>query len=283
MSTRAVDLIGVPAARTPSAAGLMFTPRYAGESVGSTSGEYSPWHAHPFGQLITARRGSLIIGTRNRVLLLSPAMVLWIPPDAQHWMRSQAPNEMLFVDVTGPEAAALGDRCRVLAMTPILQALMAATLPGAAGRLSEAHRQALFDLLRFEICNADDMPLSVQLPEDRRIRPLADAALKAPDTIRDVSAWIASAPASRKTVERLFVNETGMTPSRWLRHVRLLHAVVRLSSGEKVGNVALDLGYGSSSAFTFMFRQTLGLSPRAFATVRVSPDTVVASSPLVPA
>ncbi|MFN4101501.1 MAG: helix-turn-helix domain-containing protein [Pararhodobacter sp.] len=55
-----------------------------------------------------------------------------------------------------------------------------------------------------------------------------------------------------------------MPPSRWLRQVRILHAVYQLAAGEKVSTVALNAGYESSSAFSYMFRQAIGLSPSFF-------------------
>ena len=76
--------------------------------------------------------------------------------------------------------------------------------------------------------------------------------------------WLADVPASRKTIERLFVAETGMPPSRWLRTARLLHAISKLAAGEKVSAVAFDLGYASASAFSFMFRRLVGRSPSDF-------------------
>lgn len=239
-------------------------PRYLGEVVRSVAGEHSDWHSHGFGQLISARSGSLYIGTSKRVLLLSPAMALWIPPNATHWMRSGANNEMLYVDVNKTEAMALGSRCRVMAMTPLMSALMAATLPAPTRHRQPGYDRALHDLLRHEIISADDVPLSIVMPEDKRIRFLAQKALDDPGAILSISAWLGEAPASRKTVERLFAGETGMTPSRWLRHARLLHAVILLAAGEKVSTVALDMGYETSSAFSYMFRRTLGMNPRNF-------------------
>ena len=49
---------------------------------------------------------------------------------------------------------------------------------------------------------------------------------------------------------------------RWLRHARILHAIPRLAAGDKVSSVAFDMGYASSSAFSYMFRRALGRSPR---------------------
>jgi len=102
------------------------------------------------------------------------------------------------------------------------------------------------------------------MPQDHRIAEIAEAALDDPGVIESVDTWLASAPASRKTIERLFVAETGMPPSQWLRHARVLHAISRLAAGEKVSSVAFDMGYSSSSAFSYMFRQTLGRSPSEF-------------------
>jgi AraC-like DNA-binding protein len=239
-------------------------PRFLGEVVASASGESHDWHSHGFGQLILALSGSMYVGTANRVHLMSPAMAVWIPPDAEHWMRTSRKNEMLYVDVNRDEAGTLGHSCRVMAMTPLLNALMLATLPAEIARCSDAHAQALHDLLRQEIISARDIPLSLVLPTDRRIRGLAQKALDDPAAIHSAETWLTGAAASRKTIERCFIAETGMTPTRWLRQARILHAVSRLAVGEKVTSVALDLGYDSPSAFSFMFRRDFGMSPSDF-------------------
>ncbi|TCQ01798.1 AraC-like DNA-binding protein [Rhizobium sp. PP-F2F-G36] len=239
-------------------------PRYLGEAISPASGESSDWHTHEFGQLVLAASGSMYAGTRNRVLLLSPAMVVWIPPDVEHWNRYGSNNDMLYVDVNRDEAGTLGAESRIMAMTPLLNALMAATLPENLSRRASRHIVALHDLLREELIAAKDVSLSIIMPHDRRIRRFAEAALDDPGRVESVDVWLADAAASRKTIERLFIAETGMPPSRWLRQARILHAVSRLAAGEKVSSVAFCLGYESSSAFSYMFRSILGMSPSDF-------------------
>lgn len=239
-------------------------PRYCGETIRPASGESYDWHTHDFGQLILAACGSMYVGTPNRVLLLSPAMAIWIPPGVEHWMRYGSNNEMVYVDVSRQEAGRLGMECRIMAMTPLLNALLCATLPENAMNRADRHDRALHDLLRHELVAARQVPLSLVMPKDRRIRDLTEAALDDPGMIDSVDAWLAEAAASRKTIERLFIAETGIPPSRWLRHARLLHAISRLAAGEKVSSVAFAMGYESSSAFSYMFRRALGASPRDF-------------------
>ena len=46
-------------------------------------------------------------------------------------------------------------------------------------------------------------------------------------------------------MQRLFLRHTGMTFGRWRQRARLLAAMERLARGERVLDVALDLGYES--------------------------------------
>ena len=239
-------------------------PRYLGETIRPRSGESYDWHTHDFGQLISAASGSMYVGTPGRVLLLSPAMAVWIPPDVEHWMRYGSNNEMRYVDVWQDEAEKIGAECRVMAMTPLLSALISETMPDNGTGRANDHNDALHDLLRHELVAAPDVPLSIAMPQDHRIRTFAEAALEDPGGVESVDSWLAQAPASRKTIERLFVTETGMPPARWLRHARVLHAISRLAAGEKVSSVAFDMGYASSSAFSYTFRRILGRSPTDF-------------------
>jgi AraC-like DNA-binding protein/quercetin dioxygenase-like cupin family protein len=239
-------------------------PRYLGEMISQRANENNGWHTHEFGQLISASYGSMYVGTPNRVLLLSPAMAVWIPPDSDHWLRYASSNEMLYVDVNREEAGCLGMSPRIMGMTPLLSNLMLATLPETSSSRTKQHTDALHDLLLHELVAARNVPLSIVIPQDKRIHGFAEAALSNPQSIASVDAWFADAAASRKTIERLFVTETGMTPSRWLRHARILHAISRLAAGEKVTSVAFDMGYESLSAFSYAFRRTIGVSPRDF-------------------
>jgi AraC-like DNA-binding protein len=47
----------------------------------------------------------------------------------------------------------------------------------------------------------------------------------------------------------------------WRHQVRLAEALVKLAQGQDVAAAARAVGYGSASAFTAMFRQTLGKTP----------------------
>jgi AraC-like DNA-binding protein len=108
------------------------------------------------------------------------------------------------------------------------------------------------------------IPLQLPWPSDERARRAA-AWLRAhpadPGLIKQMARRVASSP---RTLERLFQYETGLTFGRWRQQLRLLHALQFLAAGRAVTQVALDVGYESTSAFIAMFRRTLGTTPRRY-------------------
>ena len=70
--------------------------------------------------------------------------------------------------------------------------------------------------------------------------------------------------ASKRTMQRLFADESGMSFSRWRQQARLIHALQSLAAGQSVTNAALDAGYSTTSAFISMFRKQLGTTPSRY-------------------
>ena len=81
---------------------------------------------------------------------------------------------------------------------------------------------------------------------------------------RDFEDWADKLQITAKTIQRLFAKETGMTFGQWRQQSRLLRALERLATGEKVLDVAIQLGYESPSAFTTMFKRQFGRTPSQF-------------------
>src|SRR5262249_44977321 len=69
------------------------------------------------------------------------------------------------------------------------------------------------------------------------------------------------AGASKRTIERLFQQDTRLTLGRWRQQLRLMHSLRLLAQGMKVNSVAMEAGYSSPSAFIMMFKNVLGTPP----------------------
>ena len=81
---------------------------------------------------------------------------------------------------------------------------------------------------------------------------------------RTIADCARAASISKRNLARLFARETGRGLSAWRRQALLRASLSRLAAGEPVTHVAFDLGYDSPSAFTAMFRRTLGVAPSRY-------------------
>ena len=66
-------------------------------------------------------------------------------------------------------------------------------------------------------------------------------------------------------LDRLFINQFGITPRRYLERRRVQEATARVQgSSDSFKQIAFDLGFGSLSHFSAWFRRKTGFSPRQF-------------------
>ncbi|EFL27607.1 LOW QUALITY PROTEIN: AraC family transcriptional regulator, partial [Streptomyces himastatinicus ATCC 53653] len=105
------------------------------------------------------------------------------------------------------------------------------------------------------------LPIDVPQPVDERVRAVADALLADPSDRRSLASHARAVGVSRRTLTRLFVDDTGMSFDRWRVHVRLRAALSLLAEGQPVSRVAHAVGYATPSAFLAAFRRTVGTTP----------------------
>jgi AraC-like DNA-binding protein len=108
------------------------------------------------------------------------------------------------------------------------------------------------------------LPLYLQMPSDPRLLRICKTLQQELDDPSTLIDWARRLAVDVKTVQRLFVKETGMTFGQWRQQARLLRALELLATGERVIDVALSLGYESPSAFATMFRRQFGQTPSQF-------------------
>jgi len=101
--------------------------------------------------------------------------------------------------------------------------------------------------------------LTKALEESDYVRRHAD-----PSDARPLAQICKEAGAGKRTVERLFQEEVGMTFGKWRQQLRLMQAMRLLAEGAKVTHAALEAGYSTPSAFISMFRKALGTTPTLY-------------------
>jgi AraC-like DNA-binding protein len=221
-------------------------------------------HCHPRAQLTWAVSGVMTVTADRGTWIVPPNRALWIPAGTEHAISMSGAVAMRAIYVDRAVAQSVAEGCKVIVVSPLLRALMlelaAAPLDyDESGRTG--HVAALF---LDEIRLLDAQPLHIPLPRDKRLRRVCDALLRDPARCETLDEWADLAGASSRTLARLIQRETGMRFVDWRHQVRLAAALVRLAQGQDVASVAHAVGYASASAFTAMFRQTLGKAPRDY-------------------
>ena len=221
-------------------------------------------HWHSRAQFMYAVAGTMRVRTPRRVWIIPPSRALWVPSHTVHELQMYGVVEMRNLYVNDDWAAGMPASCVVLNVTALLRELVlrAVTLP--VNYDVDGDEALLMKLLMAEIRRLPQCALDLPLPESSDLTALCDRIL-ADLSQRQPCDFDANAmKTSTRTLYRRFVKETGITFARWKQQARLLESVRRLAEGVSVTTVAFDLGYESASAFSTMFRRSLGVAPRSF-------------------
>lgn len=227
------------------------------------------WHRHRRAQLLYVRSGIALVSTAECHWLVPATHALWIPAGVEHSILAvrHLTGHFMYVE---PEAVGdLPTRGRVVGLTPLMKSLVAeiVDLPREeqqAGQPRDRRFQLITALILAEIPNLPELPLGLPMPTDRRLLELCRRFVEHPTPQATTNQWAAAMASSRRSFTRKFRDQTGLSFLEWRRQACLFAALPRLSSGESVTSVALDLGYDSPAAFTTMFKRSLGLPPRDY-------------------
>jgi len=220
------------------------------------------WHARA--QFLYATAGTMTVRTPRRGWMVPPSRALWIPARTVHEIRIERAVQMRSLYIEKTSAAGMWPDCVVLEVTPLARELIlrAGVLPRQYDEMGEdglVMRLLLAEIRRLHAC-ALDLPL----PESAELAQLCERVLGDLSRRTHCGDDAVEMNVSTRTLYRRFLRETGVTFARWKQQARLLEAIRRLADGASVTETALDLGYESTSAFSAMFRRTLGATPRTF-------------------
>lgn len=225
---------------------------------------YFPEHAHAWHQVVYAISGVLTVAVEGRSFVISPEQAVWLPTGLRHRVGSLLGAEFRSLWIAKKIAAGLPADPAVFGVSPLLQALIveAAEIEeledrdGYAGRVT----RLILDQLR----RAEALPGALPWPRDGALVTLCQALYAEPGDPRGPDEWGRELGMSGRTLGRRFEAELGMSFRSWRRRMRLFKAVELLGGGLDVTQTAMELGYGSSSAFVYAFRTELGSAPQAY-------------------
>lgn len=227
-------------------------------------------HQHHKAQLIYSVRGILNCEIEDGVWIVPPQCAVWIPGNLPHSSRGTGETECYCLFVEPDATPDLPKTCCTIAVSPLLRELLlkVAGFP----KLYElgSREERLIATLLDELAAAPVENLHLPMPRDPRLRQLAEMLLASPSDKTLKGDWATRIGMSERNMSRLLLNEIGMSFGRWRRQLHVILALQRLSKGESVQTVALELGYENASGFVTMFRKAVGKPPARYISERMS-------------
>jgi AraC-like DNA-binding protein len=247
----------------------------ASVSADLKAGHVIPEHFHPEDQLLFASQGVMTVRTRQGVWVVPPLRAVWIPAETPHSVAMSGPVSMRTLYLLPKLCRSLPAKCFVMNVPLLLRELIlhACSFPRLNRRISAERR--IVEIIVDQLKAIESIPLQLPYPSDSRAVRVAKALTAIPGDQRTLEKLCKDCGSGKRTIQRLFLEETKMTFGRWRQQLRLLHAMQVLASGEKVTTAALESGYGSTSAFISMFRRQLGTTPKRYLRNATETGTVV--------
>lgn len=226
-------------------------------------------HAHKKSQLIYCISGVMTVETLHGQWVAPPNRGIWVPGGIEHEVVINQAAAMRTVFVAQNARANLPNQPFALAVTKLLRELVLSSVatnstPDSALFAPGTPMAHITEVLLDQIVAQPASDLHLPYPSDRRLKPICMALTSNPADRRSLKDWAKVVGASDRTVERLFMAETGMTFHRWREQMRVLRSLTLLANGRAVKNVALELGFANPSTFITMFRKTMGITPGAY-------------------
>ncbi|KTC22268.1 hypothetical protein AO390_04070 [Pseudomonas marginalis ICMP 11289] len=223
-------------------------------------------HQHEEAQLMYASSGTLQIHTRSGCWLVPPQLAVWVPAHVLHKIDVLSDVHVCIVYYqaiaarTWAPAQAL-NRTFALGVTPLLRELIfAAVKPDNSSEKSEL----LVKLILNELNDITDAPTFLPLPSSPVGKRVADLAIRYQEIQMDVAELARQAGTSVRNISRVFPAETGLTFKSWRQRARIVLSIEQLSGKVPVARVAAKVGFSSTAAFSYAFRQIIGMTPSEF-------------------
>jgi len=227
------------------------------------------WTRHP---RTFPPRGSVVVCFARRYdsahqtrRLGGPALrALWIPAHTPHSVAMTGLVSLRTLYLQPGLARNFRQKCLVVNVSPLLKELILHACKFPKLKRERLAQRRVIEILLDQLKVAESVPLQLPHPSDSRAVRVVNHLSENPADSQSLEKLCRQCGASKRTIQRLFLEETKMTFARWRQQLRLLHALRLLASGEKVTVAALESGYDSASAFISMFRKQLGSTPKRY-------------------
>lgn len=224
------------------------------------SEQHIPVHQHRKGQLILALHGAITCEVGNALWMVPPQFAVWVPGEVPHSNRATPQAELCFLFIE-PGCARMPEHCCTLKISPLVRELILALALRDEASRQTPETERLVKVLFDELPQQPEQQLQLPVSAHPKIRQMVEMMEREPAHWQTLTQWAGRFAMSERNLARLVVKETGLNFRRWRHQLQLILALQMLVRGMSVQQVALSLGYDSTTAFITMFRKGLGQTP----------------------
>ena len=224
-------------------------------------------HAHTQAQLLYSASGLMNVTTPKGRFLVPPQKAVWIPPKIEHSVDVLADIEMrsIYLEPAWLKHYSKSTQLNevyVIEVNALLRELILATY---AKDITDDRVNLLVSLALLELVEAKDATTFLPMPRDERARIVANLALEDIACEKSFDQLCDDANASRRTITRLFNDETKLNFREWRQRARIMNAIELLEAQSRsIKQIAMRLGFSSTASFAHAFKEIMGTTPSEF-------------------
>lgn len=219
-----------------------------------------PEHQHPRGQFIWAKSGTFSILSSNKVWIVPTSCGIWIPSNVFHELSSDTNTVLLslyvdpFYDVLPGNEQAV-----VMKLSSLLKDVMERLVSDTT---NQNYSRLLGLVVLEELSSLEQTTYWMPSGTDHRLKKLLSLLINEFSSNHQLFTLAPKVGASPRTIERLFVKETGLTFRAWKSRYKLILARDLIEQGMTSKAVAHQIGYKSVPSFTREFSKFFGVPPQ---------------------
>ena len=221
-------------------------------------------HAHPWGQLSLISLGVMVVEVGGERLVAPPDYLIWVPADLPHTAFNEQTLDYTSIYVSHALAPRLPREPQLLALTPLLRALLEDFTQRRVGHMEDEWDARQGELFIEKLARTRCQPSYLPQSRDRLLAPLLATLQAAPEDNRTLVEWARALHTTERTLARRCQKELGMSLGQWRTRLRLVKALDWLRGEMPVQEIAWRLGYASTSAFIAMFQREQGCAPQRY-------------------
>lgn len=222
-------------------------------------------HRHDCVQLLVIKKGLIRVETPESCSVITEKDGIWVIAGAMHKLTMLKDTALYSIYVDPLARADFPYKTQVVNVSPLMHALMPKLVGMDSHYFPHSIEEWTIELFLNELRSLSDLyAFELPYPKELEYQEICHYITENLDYPWSVADFSKRLKVSDRTVTRQFYKQTGLSFVEWLRRKRMQVALELLTSGEPITQVALQVGYDSPSAFTTVFKQRLGFTPRDY-------------------